>query len=52
MLTGLDTLPASLSIASAVAGPEAGIIPSGRNWPLSLASALMYTDLVISPLET
>src|SRR5437870_11783916 len=52
MLAGLVTLPTNLSMARAVGGPELGIIPSGRNWPLSWASSAVYVALVVRPLLT
>src|SRR5437588_7310133 len=40
-LIGCGSLPMNFSTAETVGGPFAGIIPSGRNWPLSEASSEM-----------
>ncbi len=40
-------MPISFSIAYTVFGPPAGMMPSGRNWPLSVVRPAMYCALLI-----
>ncbi len=49
---GPVTMPASLLMLRMIPGPSDGIMPSGRNWVLSVARVEMYVALVTSALLT